>query len=446
MTLIFEHNDEDSETQATTPESGSNIRSLVCLPGQCIQANIASSWLDFHTLRERSIPNGVLAQRGALNPATSSEKVDINMCDRFDNTLIHAVAAQSAGYAILREFINGGAAMNATNTANQSFMHVLNPTTLASTGLLPRFLSKLRMLNFDFSRQDHQGMNILQALLEYPLHHVVLRGVFEALKPSLPLLMCRDDLGRSVRSRLLSLVIWGNWNHDERLKKTAHDLLSRYLGVYPNSYDELSFEIAPLPRSEKSADSLQDTIIQAAKKPGFEDRFGRNGLHCLAQRSYRRPTRASICDQEMPTFDQLLRVGVSATSYDRTGRTPLLVLLYFHDKEVIGADSRLRKSMTSLIKAGASVHCRDRQGENVLHWAVKQGIITATRLLIDQGANVHARNKDGKGVIQMGNETAHRLRRHKNLHIRIMLCIDLVREHGAVDKPDFFQEWDALRR
>ena len=102
--------------------------------------------------------------------------------------------------------------------------------------------------------------------------------------------------------------------------------------------------------------------------------------------------------------------------------------------------------MTDLIKAGANVHSRDRNGETPLHIAVKRGIITATRVLLDKGANVNARQKDGKGIVQLALEVAKEKRLYKNLHIRIMTCINLVKERGADDNPDFYREWDVVNK
>ena len=93
---------------------------------------------------------------------------------------------------------------------------------------------------------------------------------------------------------------------------------------------------------------------------------------------------------------------------------------------------------------GANVNNRDRQGETSLHIAVKRGLITETRLLIDNGANLNARQKDGKGVIRLGLDTASRKRSYKSLRIRILYCIDLVREHGGKENPTDFDEWKAV--
>ena len=386
--------------------------------------------------------------------------------DRLNHTALHVAAALGAVYSVLDVFITRGLDLNAVNTAGQTFLHLLNPSTLASTGTLPKLLHKVRDSDFDFSKTDHQGSNVLQILLQHPLHEEVLEEVFEVLSTRLPLMTSRDNLGHCVQSRLVYLVQCAI-TEDPGRARTISRILQKYFKIDPDFYGSSAFDVIPHNFSKDNAQMLEALISNSIANPQFEDIYGRNGLHCFRLHCYpqskvdrskqglnkilkKAPRLKSREDDEHQSndltssqFDQLLSAGTDVGRYDKTGKTPLLAFLYYSPLTDKDDDAIVKERVTKLVKAGASVHSRDRNGETPLHIAVKRGIITATRVLVAHGANVNARQKDGKGVVRLALETADEMRRYKNLHIRIMTCVNLVVESGAKETPDLFEEWDA---
>ena len=388
--------------------------------------------------------------------------IEVDRRDRFDHTLLHIVAAAGAECGLLRAALARGLNVNAVNTAGQNFLHVLDPSPLVLSGFLPFILGRLTRYSFNFSKRDHNGRNILQALLQHEMHHEVMKGVFEVLRFRLDLMAGRDNLGCSVKSRLVYLARCASVDSPQRAQ-TISQILSKYYELDPASYGSSAFDFVPPVHSRLDISALEDQICQALINPKFEDIYGRNGLHCFAQlksacseprpsqvlgkASHPPPRKSDRRQQNDSTFlyfDKLLAAGVDVTSYDKTGKTPLLALLYYQTYTEKDNDVNIKHRVTDLIKAGASVHSRDRNGETPLHIAVKRGIITACRVLLDKGANVNARQKDGKGIVRLAIEIANEKRVYKNLHIRIMTCISLVNERGADDNPDFYREWDAV--
>ena len=472
---LLEHQEEAHELPKATLEQTYTFETPVHLPNQYIPAlKVATAktcterWEE-HECSLKTCPGAVdfgsaymigEADVGADKVLPSKTPVG---CDRFNHTPLHIASACGAGYQVLASLMDKGSQLHAVNTAGQNFMHVLDPTALAMSGTLPLFLRKLLFSGFDFSKQDHQGSNALQTLLRYPLHHDIIKEIFELLYSHLPRLASRDNLGRCIRSRLAYLSKYTSASDPERAEITSRILFDFYQ-IRPSSEESLfNFKAAAESGSQKSV--LEDVMNQATKDPHFEDLHGRNGLHCWAQhvsgssghapikgKKKARQPESDSSDQwqssgiNMPYLGRLLHAGVDVTSYDKSGKTPLLALLYYHSYSKKDNDAVIQERLNVLIAAGASVHSRTRDGETALHIAVKRGIITATRVLLTKGANVNARQKDGKGILQLGIEVADEMRRYKNLHIRIMTCINLVKEAGADDYPDVFKEWDAINQ
>ena len=429
MNPILENVDDLPRTQAVTLRDPFKMDPPIRLPGQFIEDDLR---LQVHYLWKSFMLNHAVPSHLEATKVDTLKNTGLVKHDRFNNTVLHAAAAESADYEVLISLMETSGSLNALNTAGQSFMHVLDPSTLIASGMLPRFLRKLRDSRFNFSKKDHQGVNILHVLLQYPLDHMLLHYVFETLRPHLKLLSGRDNLGRSAQSRL-SWLAYGDV--DESLRVSAAAILDTDFGgaLDMETFDSFSSGcLFPSPLLRRALDY-----------PESEDSCGRNGLHCIAQHSSEDFASASWFQDKAPTLDDLVQVGVDAQSYDKTGRTPLLALLcYYDNRGSSDPEDKLKKLVLGLIRAGASVHSRNREGQSPLHLAVKRGFITATRILINEGANVNARDMKGTGIVQGGIEALCHSE-CQNLRLRITLCIDLVREHGADDNPTMHQEWSS---
>lgn len=73
------------------------------------------------------------------------------------------------------------------------------------------------------------------------------------------------------------------------------------------------------------------------------------------------------------------------------------------------------RPLQHLINVGADIHRRNRQGETLLHLAVKLGRRAATKFLLSVGANVHARASNGLGIVALGHQCASEAK-HKPSH------------------------------
>ncbi|KAL9630358.1 MAG: hypothetical protein Q9164_006460, partial [Protoblastenia rupestris] len=386
------------------------------------------------------------------------DHLEIYQRDRFDNSALHMAAALGTGYSTLKTLIDRGASLHQVNTAGQTFMHVLDPCAMANDKDLPQFLSELAEMHFDFSKTDDQGSTILGKLLEkfieqtsyaYQDNLYTIPEIFRALRAHLPLMVSRDNIGRTVPSHLLHLahnVIKTHAQEGPIYVQQIHSLLSEYYGIeLPTFYNATVYDEAHVPVSTDNDATLDDLIIRAHSEPHVEDSYGRNGLHCVVYAcAVLKWGRFLDSDAyRISRAKSLVERGVSVNSYDKMGRTPLLALLQCVNAKI--ADVVIREFIGGFIDAGANVNSRDRLGKSSLHIAVKRGLITATQLLLRFGANIHARETKGKGVVQLGREVAHEMRRYKSLHIRIMTCINLVMEKGAIDSPTVCDEWSALK-
>lgn len=394
--------------------------------------------------------------------------LDILRLDRFDNTTLHVAAAIGLDYQSIIGLMKRGGNPDAVNTAGQTFLHVLDPRNLLEReDHLPALLSYVSRLGFDFGKVDHQGVDVLQVLLQYDLHHSTVIKLFATLTDHLVRGTTlgdvrRDNLGRTWLSRLRYLAQEAKLSDPERFE--AFDALFwSFAGNRPvQSCGGLAFDEGPSARVDVDNNQLEDIVNKACGQFFAEDYYGRNGLHCLARVRFedasndKQPT--STRKQSMSLRRQFrqsqctrLLVGVNPNAYDKAGNTPLLAFLQSSHTRPEGSndDGELEFYIRTLADAGAYLNGRNRRGESPLHIAIKLGIISATRVLIELGANVHARQKDGKGVVKLGLEAAQKITEemkvHKTLHIRIMACLNIARARGAIDEPTFLDEWQALR-
>ncbi|KAL9128522.1 MAG: hypothetical protein Q9217_002818 [Psora testacea] len=154
-------------------------------------------------------------------------------------------------------------------------------------------------------------------------------------------------------------------------------------------YDDSITDSAPFLEVSDGDASLESVIDLACKVPGYEDAYGRNGLHYVAYASMKPSNggnrrfggdiitarqRRQLYNRLRVWIQRLLVNRVNVHSYDRTGKTPLLAMvehLRLHDD-----DTYIKKLVYLLIRAGANANSRDRSGEIALHKAIVQGLIS----------------------------------------------------------------------
>jgi hypothetical protein len=208
---------------------------------------------------------------------------------------------------------------------------------------------------------------------------------------------------------------------------------------------------------------LVETARLASNAPWLEEVEGRNGLQCLAEaildihiendkvvRSItckRKRGQSTITSASMrlqlryELIQNLMTKGVDLNHYDSHGSTVLMAfVVHLPDGE---DDKILAEILTHLIRNGANIHGRNRQGETALHIAIRLGRKVATRVLLDYGANVHSRTAEGKGILLVGQSHYLKARDDPPLYASIKACMALAIDYGAVPSPTLVQEWSS---
>jgi hypothetical protein len=362
---------------------------------------------------------------------------------------------------------------NMKNTADQSFLHVLGrqffrKLAVKDPGSLQWMLKKLKNHNVMFYPCDHYGRNF-SYLLGSPQ---------QSRHFSAPLLSARDAFRwvpkpqdmPSHRSAPLEVFIRAEtiyrldspreiYEEDVRFIKSATWLLYETRSSVPKC---LGFADLLLAYGDEALvwkqTRLLDTARAALSNIYFEDSEGRSGLQCCAVASLEfgielKSTNKRKRDESEPAskrlavrhelIQKLLAKGVTPNQYAKNGNTVLMSFVtQFQDGE---DDKTLAKIFHDLIKSGANLNWRNRQGETALHVAVRLGRKVATKVILEHGANVHARTAQSKGVLASGEIHYFRARDDPHLYASIMACLALAIQFGAVATPTLVQEWSRKR-
>jgi ankyrin repeat protein len=405
---------------------------------------------------------------------------DINDVDSFDNTILHIAASLGLRIQYIIKLIDEKADINATNTAGETFLHLLYAPTCADD--VCSLLQILSIGGFNFGQHDQHGQTSLHLLTRPWLPRQYLIEVIKEIHClGFVLPTSRDNLGftllrqakhlgtqalgydpeQDMAFRLslrLTCETQGYVVYPQNTEPSAASAINgnEYLHYYENQ--ALIYTMDDLQQYEHHANLLR-TIVRAGNEPWFEDSKGRNGLHCLAEVAFDLPLPKSPAGQaefpkeeELGNFktlrerylDGLVTAGVNPNNYDKEGNTPLMA--FITHTRTNEDDETTTRILTNLIDAKADIHRRNQQGETALHLAVKLGRRAATNLLLRKGANVHARNKRGSGILEAATEASGKAGRDEKSYAQILLCTFLAMRAGAVSSPTIMQEWDSRSR
>ena len=424
-------------------------------------------------------------------------KIDGHSRDHAGNTALHIAATCGAGYRCLRNLMSKSP-LNALNNANQTFMHVLDPSTLVKEQSFASFLFDLLITDYNFKQGDDRGSTMLQNLLKANCwaSHDARAQLFHGLAINVLDLASRDATGLSALSRLAALIK----TDSNLLSCTTVDQEGLADLVYPRLISRMNhcaasggpagaytiraimdqYDAQETPQSLDDVTSCHATYItekdfasRVGLTPAFgmgssqkEHDYGRNALHLLAYTmpehnvsatrrfandSDNRKKRRELYKRRAEQVTRLLRQGVSLHTYDKQGQTPLMAMitkLNIHDNDV--ARSKL---IELLLRAGAQVNCRGRHDETPLHEAVGRGFFSTTGTLLKYGARPNACKADNRSVVSHAILTGQRLKpslmspqtkhHNRNLHLRILTCIEKVMAHGGVEFPTLAQQWSV---
>lgn len=379
---------------------------------------------------------------GMLTPTFS-------LTDSFGNTTLHLMAARDDTKQCLIQAVSmvSSSTLMATNTANQTFLHVLGTfwfeEITSQDALLPKLLDHLRHHNFDFGARDIYGRNF-----------------FHIYQANLPDKSAMEDL----------LTTFGRGDFACR---DAFGMIPTGLQDHPIPLFEHETEESPNNSPLMSHAQILSGVRAAMSNPSLEDSQNRNGLHLLADAILSKDTlldnsgasvgeggrsksshtnRGLETDSSLPKLtlrlnlmDELLNAGVNPNHYNGDGNT---VLMAFAARLPEDGDYKLPGQIIErLVLRGADVNARNRLGETALHIAVRTGHKLVTKALVEAGANVHVRDGEGRSVLDVADITALNAKSVKDYaHAEAARAWLSGLQARAVQNPTVKQEWGVRSR
>ncbi|KAF9874417.1 ankyrin repeat protein [Colletotrichum karsti] len=385
--------------------------------------------------------------------------------DVFGNTILHLLAAGNAPHSHLYSALTRELSPNpsATNSAGQTFLHVLNDSWFTGRAeLLSQLIRFLKRQQFDLYACDVYGRNFCHII-----HSKDPRVVSQETKNALlalfsPLEYCRRDaFGNIPESATPGLNVRRAYTNavGEEMSPTWNARTQRQLS-------------SPI---EQQANLLR-TINEAYRKPRLQDSQGRNALHCLAdailsqesllakfgapsdeqqqtspvsrKRKHNKPVlQKALSDSSKERLTarenvvrDLIDLGVDPNHYDKYGNTVLMAFV-----AQLPEDDDYKKPVAILeflIQAGANINARNRSGETALHIAVRRGKKLAMRTLTQHGANVQARDVEGRSILDVADRMVVTGRRGID-HPRYEACHAWLSGYAkAIQNPTIQQEWE----
>lgn len=391
--------------------------------------------------------------------------VDLGVCDEFNNTILHFLAARGMDtvHHLFEAIGHCGPILNNRNTAGQTFVHVLNRGWFLSPEYLSRLLQILRQRNFDINARDHWGRTLFHLLLADDIP----RQTFDQLiahYPELADYMKRDAFNVTPPAHASEPVMGIRPVYTQTMDLDPPPPPSPIPSNAPEFYTDAAVA--------KESDLLA-FIASASNNPSFEYVDGRNGLHCLAaatlskssvvkkhglenvplqgdqkRKRTKEPRDLDSCTERLnlrrQLLEGLLQAGVDPNHYDSEGNTPLMAfaaLLPEEDDYKVGPEI-----LDRLIAAGAEVNARNRSGETALHIAVRCGRKLAMRTLVKRGANVHARDSAGRSMLEVADVKMRSTRgENPKEYAHFEACRAWLSGKGmAVQEPKVTQEWGPV--
>ncbi|KAI1633820.1 hypothetical protein F4809DRAFT_565762 [Biscogniauxia mediterranea] len=407
--------------------------------------------------------------------------------DSFGNTVFHHYAASAGIHDSFIRFISEAIwrpelPVRATNTAGQTFLHVLHPSWFADE---PRFRELLKVLGnvgFDIFAHDVYGRNVFH-LLRYTMGDSARFPQFAHDGPSLNR---RDAFGTKPMASRASRSL------DPNVAQASHsmsmvDAMNSPRADVPLVRINIPSENEDTSRIRQNT-ALLELITRASSlehpNPQLEDAQGRNGLHCLAEvdldiglvrtsssssrHSRKRKYSEDIVDPSSPQQQQqqqqqerphnsrrvqllegLIHAGLDANQYDENGYTPLMAFVTHCRDESREGKADLENMIRMLVRrGGANLEARNREGETALHIAARRGQKVALKELIDLGANPNVRNAQGLGVLAVIDEFWRHTERDGGFGARLEVCRGLVTgraQERVLQKPGVMEEWGVRR-
>ncbi|KAI1091460.1 ankyrin [Rostrohypoxylon terebratum] len=395
--------------------------------------------------------------------------------DAFGNTAFHRLAATDKNHAFFLNLIsqalrNPNSLIRSTNTAGQTFLHVLHQSWFDNDTLLDQLLTVVKNHhNFDISATDVYGRSFFHLLRSKKLDSTRIPAhLFDR-----NLLTRRDAFGVKPME--------SHPRHTEpstpQVQRRTSPMNARSPGradIPPTTIDTSSARGGES-RFEPNTELLR-TLIDAVKvddinstnpNPRTEDSHGRNALHCLAEvvlnlesdrdathdsqrqkkRKYKEEegeqrSEISPSSKRLELLEGLLVAEVDVNHYDCQGQTPLMAFAKYLPEDSRSEKEAMERMIKMLHKAGANLEARNRGGETALHVAARFGKKVALKELLQLGANPHVRDACGLSVLAAIDDRW--VNAEDGLHIaRLEACRGVFTSMvpDPAQEPTVLQEW-----
>ncbi|KAI5920379.1 hypothetical protein F4810DRAFT_683090 [Camillea tinctor] len=399
--------------------------------------------------------------------------------DSFGNTVFHYYAASTGLREPFVRFVSEALRhpdlpLHATNTAGQTFLHVLHPSWFIDSVQFKNLLGVLERAQFDICANDVYGRNVFHQL-RYTVGDSARFPQFAHEGPSYNR---RDAFGtKPMASRTLR-------NLDANVAQMSPPMGTMDAVNLPGA--DLPIVRISIPSENedtsriRQSTALLELITRASSlehpNPQLEDAQGRNGLHCLAEvdldiglvrtpssgsrHSRKRKFSEDITDPSSPQQPQqdssktsrrvqllegLILAGLDANHYDKNGNTPLMAFVTHCRDDTREGKADLENMIQMLVRrGGANLEARNREGETALHIAARRGQKVALKELVDLGANPNVRNAQGLGVLAVIDEFWRHTERDGGFGARLEVCRGLVTgraQEKVSQKPGVIEEW-----
>jgi hypothetical protein len=412
--------------------------------------------------------------------------------DCFGHTVLHLFALLNSYREDLLALVMtvGDAELSATNTAGQTFLHLLEPGWFQSSNFrLMSLLTRVSTRSPDLIYvTDVYGRNFFHRLKMFTSDQGSLQIILKTYGGSGT--YARDAFNRRLdRDGAID---------EAGYAETIHSSQSQSSWLKPSGLTRLEPSRTDPQETNKLLGTLRSMSCTAIH-PFSEDNRGRNGLQWLAEavidgntsassrpgtcspdlapkrkrslwdigRRDSEASRATSCDTKSVSSSsssssngagpdsprlasrgrlQLLRdmlaAGHNPNHYDKQGWTVLMSFIE-HLKDDHN-DPSLRCIFHSLIDAGANVEARNSHGETALLMAARRGRKVALGVLLDRDASVHVRDIGGRGVLETVTKKACQWKKNAACSGPYEACKALVlrrRRAGAVMNPTVMEEW-----
>ncbi|XXG96912.1 hypothetical protein Hte_003203 [Hypoxylon texense] len=402
--------------------------------------------------------------------------------DCFGNTTFHQFAAMDGDKEYFIGLISQSLQhpqlpVRATNTAGQTFLHVLHQSWLDGTPRLDELLNILKSAEFDILATDVYGRSFFHVLqhkkqdaARIPAHlldwNSLRRRDAFGVKPM-------DSRTRQPDATSAQVMRHGGGGPLNLRASWTPEMSPTTIDI-PT---DLGGESRIRPQTEMIQIVLDavkvENINSTQPNPRSEDSRGRNAFHCLAEveldpqrvqdpihgvqgqkkRKFKEEDEESKPapgrhDQRLELLQGLIYAKVDANHYDSRGQTPLMSFIMYRPEESRSDKEDMEKIIRLLHGAGADLEKRNRQGETALHVAARSGKKVALKELLQLGANPYARDACGLSVLAAIDELFMNTEADGALTARLEACRGVFSSVVKADaqEPTVAQEWGARQQ